>query len=242
MGELWCVPWTASAAAAPDGSVAEVVAVGLGTIAPARVTRRLWLRPGEPVLHAQYTFESVDVRPLPFAWGVHPAFAVTDRHRIDLPASDGMEVGVASGAVMGEPGQRYRWPRLPIAVPPGERDAARVLGREAAVFGGHWATGLAEGWLALTDTMAKRGVAVVFDTAVFPDAWIWQVYGGWRAHHHVALEPWTSRPMDLDGAISAGRARILEPGGRLETTVQFVLFEGLERVYGIERGDSPTVF
>lgn len=242
MGELWCVPWTATGAEAPDGSVAEVSAIGLGTISPARLTRRLRLRSGQPVLWADYTIESLDVRPLPFTWGIHPALAVTDRHRIDLPANDGMEVGVASGPLMGEPGQRYAWPRLPIPVAPGERDVARVLGREAAVFGGHWATGLADGWLALTDTAARRGVAIVFDPSVFPDAWLWQVYGGWRAHHHVALEPWTSHPMDLDGALREGRARMLAPGERLETSVGFVLHEGLDRVSGVRRAEVPVVF
>ncbi|MEK6719675.1 MAG: DUF4432 family protein, partial [Chloroflexota bacterium] len=99
-----------------------------------------------------------------------------------------------------------------------------------AVFGGHWATDLADGWLALTDTVTRRGVVLTFDRQVFPHAWLWQVYGGWRAHHHVALEPWTSHPQRLEDAVAAGRARLLAPGETLETEVAFVLFEGLEQV------------
>jgi hypothetical protein len=118
----------------------------------------------------------------------------------------------------------------------------RVRPREAAVFGGHWATDLAEGWLALTDSAARRGVALAFDRTVFPHAWLWQVYGGWRAHHHVALEPWTSHPQLLEDAVAAGRARLLEPGVALETEAVFVLFEGIDRVASVERdGDGFRV-
>ena len=234
MGELWCVPWAASASVAGDGEEATVEAAAFGTVSPARFTRRLSLRAGEPLLRASYRIENLDLRPLPFAWGIHPAFAVGPGHRIDLPARD-MLVGVSSSPDLGSPGETYRWPLLPDpGAEGGRRDVSRVRGPEAGVFGGHWAT-LEDGWLALTDTVTRRGIAVAFDRDVFPFAWLWQVYGGWRGHHHLALEAWTSRPMDLEGAIAAGTARSLDPGEALETEVAFVLHEGLDAVRAVER-------
>ena len=98
---------------------------------------------------------------------------------------------------------------------------------------------LPQGWLALTDTSTRRGVALAFDRDIFPTAWLWQVYGGWRGHHHVALEPWTSRPMQLDEAEAAGQARVLRPGEALETEVDVVIFAGLDGVTSVERdGDG----
>ncbi len=242
MGELWCTPWTATWAAAADGSEASITASALGNIAAARFTRTLVLRAGQPVLRAAYAIENLDVRPLPFTWGLHPAFSVDAGHRVDLPRNGGMEVGVTSGPLMGVVGQRYTWPSLSAAsggplqgVSDGVRDMSVVLGRDAGVFGGHWATDLADGWIALTDTVARRGIAMVFDRDVFPHAWLWQVYGGWRGHELLAMEPWTSHPQDLEGAIAGGRVRMLAPGERLETSVEFALHEGLERVTGVER-------
>jgi galactose mutarotase-like enzyme len=238
MGELWCSPWSATIGAADDGAEAWIEATAFGTVAAAGFRRRLALRGDEPVLRVGYRIENLDVRPLPFTWGIHPAFAVGAAHRIDHPATD-MLVGVSSSPELGVPGDHYRWPLLPDpASPSGSRDVSRVRGRDAAVFGGHWATDLADGWLALTDTLTRRGVAIVFDRAVFPHAWLWLVYGGWRGHHHVALEPWTSHPMDIEGAVAAGRARSLVPGGTLETEVAFVLHAGLERVTGVDRGEG----
>ncbi|MHB8890649.1 MAG: aldose epimerase family protein [Candidatus Limnocylindrales bacterium] len=233
MGELWCVPWTATAAM--DGTSASITASGFGTVAPARFERTLSMVGDEPVLRVRYRIENLDIRPLPYAWGIHPAFAITDRSRIDHPGRE-MLVGVSSDPALGAPGERYTWPHLPDPTSPGGlRDMRLVRGRDAGVFGGHWALDLPAGWLALTDTVTRRGVALVFDREVLPHAWLWQVYGGWRGHHHLALEAWTSHPMDLNGAIEAGHARWLQTGEALETEVAFVLFDGLDAVAAVER-------
>ena len=238
MGELWSVPWTADAGAT-EGR-AWIAATGLGTMAPARLERTLELRDDESVLRAHYRLTNLDVRPLPFVWGIHPSFAVTPAHRIDAPAGE-MLVGVSSGPTMGTPGSTYAWPDQPDSTAAGgRRDVRRVRPASDAVFGGHWATDLRDGWLALTDTAARRGVALVFSTDVFPHAWLWQVYGGWRGHHHVCLEPWTSHPMQLEAARAAGRARILQPGASLDADVAFVIYSGLDAVAAVE--DRPNGF
>jgi len=237
MGEMWCVPWSAEVAVGPGA--ASVTTVGYGTIAPARVERTLTLCGDEPVLRARYRITSLDVRPLPYTWGVHPVFAVTPDHRIDIPA-DRMLVGVSSGPSMGTEGEGYAWPLLPDPTAPGGvRDMRRVRPREDAVVGGHWAADLAAGWLALTDTVARRGIALAFDREVFRHAWLWQVYGGWRGHHHLALEPWSSHPQQVDHAEAAGQARTLEPGASVETEVAFIVYAGLDAVAAVEpHGDG----
>ena len=115
------------------------------------------------------------------------------------------------------------------------RDARQVLPASAGEYGGHWATELKDGWLALTDSASRRGVALVFPREVFPSAWFWQVYGGWRGHHHLCLEPWTGYPMQLQQAAEAGRARTLGPGESLEAETALVLYGGLVSVSAVER-------
>ena len=233
MGELWSVPWSAREEPAPEGAVA-IATTGLATIAPARLERRLELRADEPVLRASYRLTNLDLRPLPFLWGIHPALAVSPAHRIDLPAGR-MLVGVSSDPWMGVPGATYGWPNLSVPGSAEAHDMRRVPAAEAAIFGGHWATELREGWVALTDTQARRGLAIAFPLEVFRAAWLWQVYGGWRGHYHVALEPWTGRPMQLDEAIANGTADVLAPGETREASVEFVVYGDRAAVTAVER-------
>jgi galactose mutarotase-like enzyme len=240
MGELWSVPWSAAEVDA-GSTAASLVTTGLGTIAPARLERTLELRDDEPVLRVRYRLTNLDVRPLPFLWGVHPALAVTAAHRMDLPAGR-MLVGVSSGPKMGQVGATYDWPQQAESPGPGRRDASHVLPADATAFGGHWATELREGWWAVTDTGSRRGLALSFPRDVFPYLWLWQVYGGWRGHHHLCLEPWSGYPMQLEQAMEAGRQRELAPGASLEAELAFVLFSGLERVTSVSRhGDGFRV-
>ncbi len=233
MGELWSVPWSAREESSAPDSVA-MTSTGLATIAPARLERRLELRGDEPVLRATYRLTNLDLRALPYLWGIHPALAVSPAHRIDLPAEE-MVVGVSSDPALGVPGQAYAWPSLPGPVPGTDRDVRVVPPADALVFAGHWATGLRAGWAALTDTRARRGVAIAFPLEVFPVMWVWQVFGGWRGHYHVALEPWTGRPMQLDEAVEAGTARVLGPGDSRTASVSFIVYGDRERVTDVER-------
>jgi hypothetical protein len=234
MGELWSVPWEAREDPAPDGAVG-MVATGPGTIAPARLERRLELRGDEPVLRVSYRLTNLDLRPLPYLWGIHPAFAISPVHRIDLLA-ERMLVGVSSDqSLFGAPGDTYTWPHL------GTRDLSLVPLPSTLAFAGHWATELREGWVALTDTETRRGVAIAFPRDVFTSVWLWQVYGGWRGHYHLALEPWTGHPMQLEQALAAGTARHLAPGETHTAEVAFVVYGDRERVSGVDFAGEDVV-
>lgn len=113
---------------------------------------------------------------------------------------------------------------------------------EDGTFGGHWATDLKEGWLALADQGTRRGIAIAFSLDVFPVAWLWLSHGGHRGHHHAILEPWTRRPLHLQDAMAAGTSRSLGPGETLETEVAFGVFSELARVQSVGKtGDSFVV-
>jgi hypothetical protein len=60
--------------------------------------------------------------------------------------------------------------------------------------------------------------------------------GGWRGHHHLVLDARTSHPMELEAALEAGRARVLQPGGELVTEAAFVLYRGLLMVTHVAGG------
>jgi galactose mutarotase-like enzyme len=238
MGELWALPWEWKPVKTDDGSAC--VYTGVSTpILPLRFERWLRLDANEPVLHLRYRLTNLGLTPLDLIWGIHPVFAITPNHRIDLPACTGL-VGQSSGTRLGEPGQQYQWPTLPT--PEGAVDMSYVPPFETNVFGGHYATELTGNWYALTDTAKRVGVGMVFPTDIFRALWIWQVYGGWRGLYQLAIEPWVGYPVRLEQAIDAGRQRVLLPGQPLEYEVSMVVYTGLTRVSAIQvDGSNVTV-
>jgi hypothetical protein len=58
-----------------------------------------------------------------------------------------------------------------------------------------------------------------FPVDLCPYLWLWLTYGGYRGHHHVIIEPWTSYPVTLAGAVAAGTSRILGPGDTFRVEV-----------------------
>ena len=158
MGELWSVPWTARSEVVSEEAVLRTSTYA--TMAPARFERRLSLRGDEPVLRASYRIVNLDVRPLPFLWGIHPAFSVGPDHRIDHPATrcSWASPRTPRWAASASP---TRGRTCPIHQRPrASRDVRVVRPRSDGVFGGHWATDLQQGWLALTNTDTRRGLAL----------------------------------------------------------------------------------
>lgn len=231
MGELWALPWEWEPIKTADGSAGVYTGVS-AAILPLRFERWLTLDAEQPVVHLHYKLTNLGLNPLDLIWGIHPVFAITPNHRMDLPAGTKMLVGQSSGVALGEVGQAYTWSHLPHG-----GDASQIHPFEANVFGGHYATELAGNWYGLTDTVRRVGVGMVFPTDVFKALWIWQVYGGWRGLYQLAIEPWIGYPVRLEQAIEAGRQRILQPGQSLEYDAAMVVYSGVARVTGIE-GDG----
>ncbi len=239
LGEFWSQAWSARTTDEGPAAVAVELSCG-GIITPLRIDRRMELRAGESFVRSTHRLTNVGYEPVPFMWGIHPGIAVRPGARIQVPGGTATfheghpDLGVAAGA-------RFPWPNLPavggsidlsVARPPDPPSWELVFIDE-----------LTSGWLAVTDPAGRSGFAMSFDPAVFPVAWLWGVYGGWRGLYTVALEAWTAHPPRLDEVIAAGRARSLAPGEQLETEVRFIAFDGIGSVAevgadGTVRGDG----
>jgi galactose mutarotase-like enzyme len=232
MGELWSqrAQWRLEQRSSER---IELVFSIVTPITPARWERRLTLEAGSPVLRLAYTIENLGYRPFDFNWGIHPVQAISPAHRFDAPARRA-EVDEHGGGVLGEKGDTYEWPLF------GELDVRRALGPDADDFALHYLTELHDGWVACTDTAARRGFGLTFDHAVFPVVWLWLVYGGWRGYYHAIMEPWTGFPSPLAEAVAAGRARALGPGESLQTELTAIVYGGVGSVSALGADGSVT--
>jgi galactose mutarotase-like enzyme len=226
MGELW----TSDFAWDVVDSSRERVEVVLRTATPittARFEKRLALDGDAPALAISYRIENVGTQPFACIWGLHPALAISEAFRFDVPARRA-QVALSGGPGAPAEGLEYEWPRLVgsdvrLARPESDRS-----------FALHYLWELEAGWVAATDRAAKAGFGLVFDPAVFTNVWAWLVYGGWRGYTHAILEPWTGRPATLSEAVNQGHARRLEAGEQLATEVTALLYDGVDAVGSLE--------
>jgi hypothetical protein len=237
MGEIWSASsWTWRVVDEGPGAVSLECSL-LTPLTPARYTRTLTLTDDAPVLRSHVRVEHIGTRPFDFIMGTHPSLAISPHHRFDVPATDAEVDEFGGDELLGVRGDTYRWPvlRRRDGV---EVDVRRVGGPEVRSFALHYLTGLQGGWAACTDTSIGRGFGLVFDPAMFPVVWLWQVYGGWRGYYHAAMEAWTAWPGAIAEAVRLGRARTMEPGDVVETTVHGVLYGGVHGVAGLAADGS----
>lgn len=222
MGELWTAParWELTRCGSDRVTVVFTITT---PITPARWERKLTVEADSPVVRLEYRIENTGFRPFDFNWGLHPVQAISPAHRFDAPAQRA-QVDEHGGGILGQKGETYDWPMF------GELDVRRALGPEADDFALHYLTELSDGWVACTDTAARRGFGLVFDRSVFSVIWLWLVYGGWRGYYQAIMEPWTGWPSQLTEAIEAGRALSLAPGEALGTEVSAVIYGGVRSV------------
>ena len=238
MGELWSAVGWQWHTDRRDGEVFLTCSVET-PITPGRYTRVLRLSDDVPVLTSEIRLEHTGTRAFDYALGTHPSLAISPRHRFDVPGTD-VEVDEFGGENrLGERGDRYTWPMLTLR--DGTRlDVRPIQGPEIRSFALHYVHGLKAGWAACTDTSIQRGFGLVFDPDLFKVVWLWQVFGGWRGYYHAAMEAWTSWPGALADAVREGRARVMEPGEVLETTVHAVLYGGVESVSELHADGSVS--
>ncbi len=63
--------------------------------------------------------------------------------------------------------------------------------------------------------------------------WMWRVYGDWRVHYRLVLEPWTSYPSKLAVAVQQGTQCWLEPEGQFVVEIAATLYQDDEGYQGV---------
>jgi galactose mutarotase-like enzyme len=204
---------------------------------PLVLERTMRLHPERPALLIEERVTNESPLRVPFIWGHHPAFAVTESSVLDIPAG-GVEASSAFTDADGDiqPGSTGTWPGLPgrdgqpvdLRQPILPRRAHRLL----------WLPDLAAGWAAIRDPRTGQGVALAWDRATFPHAWLWQEIGTpgmpWYGRSSItAIEPQMSWPSEgLAAAIERGQARWLDSGASHETWITCAVFEATDRAVG----------
>lgn len=229
-GELWTGEWQAE----PFKSDAAV-GVHLRFTSPItcfEAEKTLTLRPQSTVVEVRYKLTNRGTETFPFLWKLHPAFAVSAKHRIDFPPMTVLREPEFPGTLDGAP-LTFAWPDAPVGDTVLDlREVPDASSRAVHFFYG---TELAAGWCAITNRANKLAAALRFDPEIFSSCWLFATYGGWRDLNVAVPEPATGYPFQMRSMIEGGQARWLSPDESLETTVLFSVQEGLLSVGGVDK-------
>lgn len=228
-GELWTGEWQAK-----PFEQAGSAGVHLRYTTPISafvVEKTLLLRPETAILEMRYRLTNHGSTIFPFLWKLHPAFAVSDNHRIDFPPMVAVRELEFPGTLDGAP-PFFPWPFAPIGKKVLDLRQVPSVGTRAVHF--FYGTELASGWCGVTNRANRLAAALRFDPRVFSSCWLFATHGGWRDLNVAVLEPATGYPFRIQSMIDRGRALQLAPGESLETIVLFSVQEGLTSIGGVE--------
>jgi Domain of unknown function (DUF5107) len=224
-GEVWTGEWHAESFKKSD-SVGVTLSFNT-PISSIRMEKIITLCRGQARLHFRYKFTNVGGSPFPFLWKLHPAFAVSPKHRVDFPPMK-VVLEPAFAGTLGGVASPFDWP---AAQTDGKKiDLRRTPGIEERQVYFFYGTEMKESWCALTNTETGLACGLHFDSEVFQSCWLFASYGGWRNYNVAVLEPCTGYPLSFEAMQAAGRARVLSPGGQLETYLFFAVQENLRSV------------
>lgn len=227
-GELWTGEW--QAAISEDENASGVDLHFQTPVTEVLAQKSLRLRRDSGVLEVHYKLTNRSQRHLPFLWKLHPAFAVSPRHRIDFPAMTVVREMDFEGSLSSAP-PVFDWPYAQTSSALLDlRNVPDVSSRALHFFYG---TGYREGWCGITNRATRLAAGLRFDPSVFSSCWLFATHGGWNDLNVAVLEPATGYPFRIDSMIEAGRARMLAPDETLASTVLFCVQAGLNSIGGI---------
>jgi galactose mutarotase-like enzyme len=204
-GELWSIPWHLE-----EGSKGSLTLSVTGPTTGVRVTKTLDVT--GPQLKVRYRLEHGGDDLLPHLFKLHPAFAIDEACRLDLPGGTVEKVDAEFGNLLNSM-ETQPWPT--------EANLAQCRDRFSKTSEFVYVSNLTESWCGITDASTDSWVRIRYSDEVFPFCWIFMTYGGWRDHNVVVLEPCTNYPKDLDSAIAEGTHATLTPGIAKEFDVTF---------------------
>lgn len=202
-GELWSTPWTVF----EKGD--DFLTLGtVGPIAGLEVFKTLRVDGSIGVL--KYRLSHKGDQPLNYLFKLHPAIAIDEQCRIELPGGSVEKVDPSFGNLLG----------VVVAQPwPTDVDLSRCRAASSTTNEFAYVSDLPIGTCGVVDERAGARIRIDYPREFFPYCWLFITYGGWCDHNVVVLEPCTNYPKDLEEAASRGTCPVLPPGEVVEFEV-----------------------
>jgi len=244
-GESALIPWQYKVLVDKEEEVSIELTCSLNRI-PLSSTKTITLKSNNSSIFFNEIMKNECSEDIEFIWGQHPVYSdlfVNDDCYVETNAKN----VIASGAGT-YPNSDYKedekssWPNMETK--DGENtnlskmSAGKSGSAELFFLGGFEEE---EAWYALRNPRKNLSIGMVFDSKVYKHLWMWRVFNGspgyplYGRSYHLALEPFSSYPNNLDEAIKNKTALSIKGNSLIETNYTFVVFEGSDKVKRIDK-------
>ncbi len=244
-GEVQSLAWDVIATTQDRDEVS--ITLRVKTIkSPFMLTKKITLRTGTGMVEIDETAVNQGAEPLPLLWGHHIVFGgnfLNDACKIDSASKKIISSALPENVLTGQFEQNISgvWPL--IKNKSGELiDISEVSPASCGTADLLFLKDFEDGWLAITNREKKVGIAYLFDPAIHPAIWMWQMYGGGAGYpwfgraYALGLQPFTGMPdPHADNIDAVAGLPIVAAGAAHTTRLRFLLFRGLKGVGRISR-------
>lgn len=197
---------------------------------PYYLSKTITINENELILHIDETVTNEGLEEMNFTWGNHPAlggnFLDEDCEIIvaGCPVVKSLDIDLGKVSPIA-PGIEAKWPIVPTRTG-GTIDLSKVLPFESKTY---MEFGLCDIEVPYYEVKNKRlniGFGMSWDKSVYPNIWIWQMYGGgmefpfYGRAYTLALEPWSSMPGCLTDAIENNSSVTLGAGESISLSLK----------------------
>ena len=156
-----------------------------------------------------------------FLWKLHPAIALAQEDRIELPGGYIWPVDLKFSTLLAEGGP-FEWP-MAKGKTAEFVDLSNIPSRHEYHKEFVYVTDLPAGWCGIFNKSSGARLRIHFPLKTFKSVWLFLEYGAWKGYHTVVLEPCTNWPKLLNQASTDGCCASLKPHESQETIVEVCL-------------------
>jgi len=188
---------------------------------PLMVQKSLTISRGEPSLSLNYKLVNLSDEVLEYHYSGHNTLRTNPNYRIVLPREvTTVKRGMTITDRLGNLGDEIPWP-ITVDKNGNTLDLGKV-GQPCEGTGENLYTPrLRESWCAALNESRGEAIGFSFQADVLPYILVWINWGGYRGYYHMALEPSTGRPDNLEVAVNEWKNyAALEPRAQVSWTTK----------------------
>lgn len=200
-------------------------------IYPMTIEKTLTVTRNQSTLRLDYALVNLSDDALEYHYSGHNTLNINPNYRIILPSEvTKVKVGMAITDRLGAFGDEISWPRT--ADNRGNTVDLSKLGQPCDGTGENLYTPkLTNSWCAAFNEPRKEAIGFSFDADKLPYLLVWINYGGYQGYYHIALEPSTGRPDNLEIAIRDWKNyATIQPKAKVSWTERIFLSHNVKHV------------